>query len=157
MQRRDFLLGGLAAGAATMASPSTAAQEAGAKRQFKLRYGPHFGMFRHSAGDDLLDQLRFMADQGFTAFEDNGEVDLGWSVSGDATDGQWTVASTPVGGGDRGDPPADGDASVAPADPASDATSAPAEPVDVSGFGGILGEEEEIPGLSQASIQALTA
>ena len=72
MQRRDFLLGGLAAGAATMASPSTAAQEAGAKRQFKLRYGPHFGMFRHSAGDDLLDQLRFMADQGFTAFEDNG-------------------------------------------------------------------------------------
>src|SRR5690606_23937513 len=30
------------------------------------------GMFEHSAGPDLLDQLRFMADVGFTAFEDNG-------------------------------------------------------------------------------------
>ncbi|MCH2149583.1 MAG: hypothetical protein MK095_09135, partial [Phycisphaerales bacterium] len=48
---------------------------------------------------------------GVTAFEDNGEVDLGWTVSGTATDGQWTVASTPVGGGERGDPPADADGS----------------------------------------------
>jgi hydroxypyruvate isomerase len=29
-------------------------------------------MFRHTAGDDLVDQIRFMADQGFTALEDNG-------------------------------------------------------------------------------------
>ena len=29
-------------------------------------------MFRHHAGDDLVDQLRFMADEGFTALEDNG-------------------------------------------------------------------------------------
>ena len=29
-------------------------------------------MFKHHAGDDLLDQLRFMADEGFTAMEDNG-------------------------------------------------------------------------------------
>jgi hydroxypyruvate isomerase len=29
-------------------------------------------MFKHHVGDDLIDQLRFMADQGFTAFEDNG-------------------------------------------------------------------------------------
>ena len=43
-----------------------------ARRTFHLRYAPHFGMFRHSAGPDLLDQLRFMADQGFTALEDNG-------------------------------------------------------------------------------------
>ena len=40
--------------------------------QFKLKYAPHFGMFKNSVGDDLLDQIRFMADQGFTAFEDNG-------------------------------------------------------------------------------------
>lgn len=39
---------------------------------FKLRYAPHDGMFRHSAGENVLDQLRFMADQGFKAFEDNG-------------------------------------------------------------------------------------
>ena len=35
-------------------------------------YAPHLGMFKHSAGDDPIDQLNFMADQGFTAFEDNG-------------------------------------------------------------------------------------
>ncbi len=29
-------------------------------------------MFKAHAGEDLLDQLRFMADAGFTAFEDNG-------------------------------------------------------------------------------------
>ena len=28
-------------------------------------------MFKHSAGEDLIDQLNFMADEGFTAFEDN--------------------------------------------------------------------------------------
>ena len=29
-------------------------------------------MFKHSAGEDLIDQIKFMADQGFTALEDNG-------------------------------------------------------------------------------------
>jgi hydroxypyruvate isomerase len=29
-------------------------------------------MFKHHAGEDPIDQLKFMADQGFTAFEDNG-------------------------------------------------------------------------------------
>ncbi len=40
--------------------------------QFKLKYAPHFGMFKNSGGEDLIDQIKFMADQGFTAFEDNG-------------------------------------------------------------------------------------
>ncbi len=39
---------------------------------FKLKYAPHLGMFKNHAGDDPIDQLNFMADQGFTAFEDNG-------------------------------------------------------------------------------------
>jgi hydroxypyruvate isomerase len=39
---------------------------------FNLKYAPHFGMFENLAGKDLIDQLNFMADQGFTAFEDNG-------------------------------------------------------------------------------------
>lgn len=39
---------------------------------FKLKYAPHLGMFKNLAGDDPIDQLNFMADQGFTAFEDNG-------------------------------------------------------------------------------------
>ena len=38
---------------------------------FQLNYAPHIGMFRESAGDDPLAQLHFMADEGFTAFEDN--------------------------------------------------------------------------------------
>ena len=39
---------------------------------YRMKFAPHDGMFRNNAGDDVLDQLRFMADQGFRAFEDNG-------------------------------------------------------------------------------------
>ncbi|WP_233164044.1 hydroxypyruvate isomerase family protein [Snuella sedimenti] len=39
---------------------------------FKLNFAPHLGMFKNHAGSDPIDQLNFMADQGFSAFEDNG-------------------------------------------------------------------------------------
>ncbi|MEQ1932756.1 MAG: TIM barrel protein [Fimbriimonadaceae bacterium] len=39
---------------------------------FKLKYAPHFGMFAAHAGNDPIDQLKFAADQGFRAWEDNG-------------------------------------------------------------------------------------
>jgi hydroxypyruvate isomerase len=39
---------------------------------FKLKFAPHLGMFKHHAGSNPVDQLKFIADQGFTAFEDNG-------------------------------------------------------------------------------------
>lgn len=39
--------------------------------KFKLKYAPHLGMFEAHAGKDAIDQINFMADQGFTAFEDN--------------------------------------------------------------------------------------
>ena len=42
------------------------------EHKFNLKYAPHFGMFKNLAGKDLIDQINFMADQGFTAFEDNG-------------------------------------------------------------------------------------
>jgi len=42
------------------------------QKEFSMHYAPHFGMFKHSAGDDLIDQLNFASDQGFTAWEDNG-------------------------------------------------------------------------------------
>lgn len=38
---------------------------------FNLNYAPHVGMFKELAGENVIDQLHFMADQGFTAFEDN--------------------------------------------------------------------------------------
>ena len=41
------------------------------KEDFTLKYAPHFGMFRQSAGEKLTDQLKFAADVGFTSFEDN--------------------------------------------------------------------------------------
>ncbi|WP_435314484.1 hydroxypyruvate isomerase family protein [Cellulophaga fucicola] len=41
------------------------------KPTFNLKYAPHIGMFENHAGKDPIDQLNFMADQGFTAFEDN--------------------------------------------------------------------------------------
>ncbi len=40
--------------------------------KFKINFAPHIGMFKHHAGEDVIDQINFMADQGFTAFEDNG-------------------------------------------------------------------------------------
>ena len=42
------------------------------ENKFNLNYAPHFGIFKNMAGEDLIDQLNFMADNGFKAFEDNG-------------------------------------------------------------------------------------
>lgn len=75
MDRRDFLQLSVAASAATvldLSAPLTIAAPTQAKRKFKLNYAPHFGMFKTHAGDNPIDELKFMADQGFTALEDNG-------------------------------------------------------------------------------------
>lgn len=75
MNRRTFLGATLAAGAALTARHRVAGATMQATRElrrFKLRYAPHFGMFSHHAGDDLVAQLEFMAAEGFTALEDNG-------------------------------------------------------------------------------------
>lgn len=79
-QRRDFLKTALATTGATLAgvtavqaaNPASAGVAVAGKNKFKLDYAPHIGMFENSAGKDPIDQLKFMADQGFTAFEDNG-------------------------------------------------------------------------------------
>lgn len=57
-------------GAAALGCGTMQAHEQGSA--FKLKYAPHFGMFKNSAGSDLVDQIMFAADQGFTAWEDNG-------------------------------------------------------------------------------------
>ena len=43
-----------------------------AKNKFNLNYAPHLGMFKNSVGDGNIDQINYMADLGFRAFEDNG-------------------------------------------------------------------------------------
>ncbi|MEM9646158.1 MAG: TIM barrel protein [Planctomycetota bacterium] len=71
MHRRDLLKSVAIASAAALIPSTTEAQNtSGAK--FKLGYAPHPGMFKKSAGADVIDQIKFSADQGFTAFEYNG-------------------------------------------------------------------------------------
>jgi hydroxypyruvate isomerase len=77
MERRNFLrsaaIGGIALTGVTSAMSATAGETViSNSAKFKLKYAPHLGMFKNSAGEDPIDQIKFMADQGFTAFEDNG-------------------------------------------------------------------------------------
>jgi hydroxypyruvate isomerase len=78
MRRRTFLKAGLqAAGLTALPSLAGASSRRGPAswgapgEPFQLDYAPHFGMFCHHAGEDVLGQLRFMADEGFRALEDN--------------------------------------------------------------------------------------
>ena len=78
MKRRQFIkkgavtgsllsFGGAAMAAEVFKSPALIND----KHSFNLKYAAHEGMFKAHAGDSIVDQLEFMADQGFTAFEDN--------------------------------------------------------------------------------------
>jgi len=81
IDRRRFLGASAGLAASGFAASGAAAQDAASDRAadsadrgapFALDYAPHFGTFRNSAGDDLVDQLRFAHDEGFRAWEDNG-------------------------------------------------------------------------------------
>lgn len=76
MKRREFLATSAAAAAALTATTAASADGHADKKdhggKFKLKYGPSPGQFKHHAGDDILDQIQFAADQGFTGWEDNG-------------------------------------------------------------------------------------
>ncbi|HEX9793681.1 MAG TPA: TIM barrel protein [Planctomycetota bacterium] len=74
--RRGWLGATAGAAAAALASPAFSQPQEhrdghAVAAPFHLRYAPHFGMFRHLAGDDLVAQLEFAAGQGFRAWEDN--------------------------------------------------------------------------------------
>ena len=72
MNRRDFTKASIMAGVGLASTNSFADNYNYAKAySYNLKYAPHLGMFRHHAGNNPIDQLNFMADQGFTAFEDN--------------------------------------------------------------------------------------
>lgn len=72
--RRGFLVQSAAAmgvAAGLVAAPAAPAAAPDPHRRFNLNFAPHEGMFKEHAGPDLIDQLEFMADRGFGAFEDN--------------------------------------------------------------------------------------
>ena len=73
MQRRDFnsLIGLSSLGLMSFATPISHNKKSIKKHNFNLNYAPHLGMFKHHVGNDPIDQLNFMADIGFKAFEDN--------------------------------------------------------------------------------------
>jgi hydroxypyruvate isomerase len=82
MKRRNFIQQGMAAMAtAAFVTPSFSQMKPVevAPKPFKHLYAPHDGMFKNHAGADFVDQIKFMADQGFKAIEDNGL--LGRSVA----------------------------------------------------------------------------
>ena len=72
MDRRTFLAStGVIGVAATLAQAGTRSTANRSGKPFSVKFAPHFGMFRHHAGDDMVAQLEFAADVGFTAWEDN--------------------------------------------------------------------------------------
>lgn len=80
MNRREFIAAGVAAGVAS-AVPAVAQQGQSERQQpFRLKYAPHFGMFKNLGGNDLVDQLKFAHDEGFRAWEDNGMMKRGVDV-----------------------------------------------------------------------------
>lgn len=77
MNRRNFFknaaFGSVAiAGMANPVSAVASGLKPSNSAQFNLKYAPGFGMFREHAGNDPIDQIRFIHDQGFRAIFDNG-------------------------------------------------------------------------------------
>jgi hydroxypyruvate isomerase len=71
LNRREFLeIGSAGALSLTVATGTVFAKNA--SRAFSHDYAPHLAMFRHHAGSDPLDQIRFLADEGFRSIEDTG-------------------------------------------------------------------------------------
>jgi hydroxypyruvate isomerase len=77
MKRRNFIGAGLTAVSTLMVGTGFAQSDKKsssplAGKPFKLNYAPHDGMFKNHGGNDFVDQIKFMADQGFRSIEDNG-------------------------------------------------------------------------------------
>lgn len=72
ISRRQVMQAGLALGAVGATALGETKEQTLDKKPFRMKYAPHFGMFQGSAGPDPVDQLKFAADVGFRAWEDNG-------------------------------------------------------------------------------------
>ncbi|MCK5174395.1 MAG: hypothetical protein KAR47_13455, partial [Planctomycetes bacterium] len=79
MDSRSFVAAGLAAGATAVSMTASGSQAKAAGRSrtskkggFKLKYAPKINAFKMHAGNDPIDNIKFIADQGFRAIFDNG-------------------------------------------------------------------------------------
>tara|TARA_B100001109_G_scaffold107780_1_gene88025 strand:+ start:7474 stop:8382 length:909 start_codon:yes stop_codon:yes gene_type:complete len=72
MKRRNFIKNTSLISGSLMTLSSGFSNVTYGINKYNLNYAPHFGMFKNIAGNDLIDQLKFMHDQGFMAIEDNG-------------------------------------------------------------------------------------
>ena len=79
MKRKNFIrsvaTGSLAftgMAAPLLASGSNKEGKSSNAEKFKLKYAPNLGTFKEHAGNDPIDQIRFIHDQGFRAIFDNG-------------------------------------------------------------------------------------
>ena len=73
MKRRNFIQNSTLTAASLMAvNPLFSNNNPNPNHVYNLNYAPHFGMFKNHAGSDIFNQLEFIKDQGFKAFEDNG-------------------------------------------------------------------------------------
>ena len=83
MERRNFIknaagslaLAGMGGMATVTAATSESLSNVSNKAKFTLKYAPTLGMFNENAGKDPIDNLKFIADQGFRAVYDLGIID----------------------------------------------------------------------------------
>lgn len=77
MQRRNFIKNAAASGIALtgltgIMNASASGSKVSNSAKFNLKYAPGLGTFSEHAGKDPIDNIKFIADQGFTAVFDNG-------------------------------------------------------------------------------------
>ena len=71
MNRRSFTKNSILAGLGIANFPNIGIENSPKTYKYNLKYAPHLGMFRNLAGNNPIDQLNYIADLGFKAFEDN--------------------------------------------------------------------------------------
>jgi hydroxypyruvate isomerase len=77
MERRSFIKNAAAgsvafAGLGGLQSVTASESKISNEAKFKLKYAPNLGTFNAHAGKDPIDNIKFIADQGFRAIFDNG-------------------------------------------------------------------------------------
>lgn len=76
MKRGKFIKNSLltlgALSSSTLTSFGSSSVNAAQSTPFRMNYAPHHGQFSNHAGNNFVDQIKFMHEHGFRAIEDNG-------------------------------------------------------------------------------------